>query len=300
MKEKSMTAMVSAFSRAYHTQNNSFKIFHDPIAKILLGEANYNQIASNMENGIEFFNPNFKGNKKEALRWIVDNHLSPSPLGRAAFAEKALQTSTHFGVQQYVIFAAGLDSFAYRQPNWAKNLQIFELDHPVTAQEKQERLKEGDIIIPENIRYIPVDFNQENWISTLTENENYQLNQRSFCSILGLLYYLSKDDFQKMIFSLGKVLPKGSSLVFDYPSNDVKSKQTKQLQQLAQGAKEPMLAAYSYREMEQLLCDCNFLIYEHLTPQEITEQYFSEYNKHNPSHTMKAADNANYCLAIKR
>lgn len=300
MNEKSMTALVSAFSRAYHTQSNSIKIFHDPIAKTLLGEEDYNLIASNMENGIEFFNPNFKGTKNEALRWIVDNHLSPSPLGRAAFAEKALQTASHLGVQQYLIFAAGYDSFAYRQPSWAKNLHIFEIDHPATAQEKQVRLKHGDIIIPKNISYIHVDFNQENWISNLLKNENYKQNKTSFCSILGLLYYLPKRDFQKMLFSLCMILQKGSSLVFEYPSNDTESTQTNQLQQLAQGAKEPMLATYSYREMEEILCNCGFLIYEHLTPQEITNQYFSNYNKYNPNHVMKAADNVNYCLAVKR
>lgn len=38
-----------------------------------------------MSKGIQFFNPQFKGNKDEALRWIVDNYLSPSPLGRAAY-----------------------------------------------------------------------------------------------------------------------------------------------------------------------------------------------------------------------
>lgn len=60
-----------------------------------------------------------------------------------------------------------------------------------------------------------------------------------------------------------------------------------------------MLASYSYQQMEKLLSDCGFLIYEHLNPTQITDQYFSEYNKANPSHRMTAFDNVNYCLAVK-
>ncbi len=69
---------------------------------------------------------------------------------------------------------------------------------------------------------------------------------------------------------------------------------------LANEANEKMLAGYSYDEMEKLLCKCGFLIYEHLTPKQITEQYFEEYNKANSIHYMSAFDNVNYCLAVRQ
>lgn len=41
-----------------------------------------------------------------------------------------------------MIFAAGYDSFAYRQPDWASKIEIFEIDHPFTATDKAgERAK---------------------------------------------------------------------------------------------------------------------------------------------------------------
>ena len=63
-------------------------------------------------------------------------------------------------------------------------------------------------------------------------------------------------------------------------------------------ANEKMLASYSYFELEKLLADNHFLIYEHLTPKEITDQYFKVYNQANPEHPMRAFDNVNYCLAV--
>jgi len=69
---------------------------------------------------------------------------------------------------------------------------------------------------------------------------------------------------------------------------------------MAGAANEKMLASYSYLEIEKLLADSNFLIYEHLTPGEITEQYFKKYNQSNPEHPITAFDNVNYCLAVKK
>ena len=88
MKEKNLTALVSCFARAYHYKNYKYKIFSDSIAEKIISSEEYNSIASNMANGIKFFNPKFVGSKENALSWIVDNQLSPSVLGRSAFCEK--------------------------------------------------------------------------------------------------------------------------------------------------------------------------------------------------------------------
>lgn len=88
MENKNMTALVSAFARCYHYKNNKYRIFSDNIAEKILSNEEYNAIANSMSEGINFFNPNFVGTKEDALRWIVDNQLSPSVLGRSAFCEK--------------------------------------------------------------------------------------------------------------------------------------------------------------------------------------------------------------------
>jgi len=299
-----MTALISAFSRAYHSLNNTEKVFDDFLAKDILTKEEYEQIAFNMTKGIGFFNPAFDGTQDEALHWVVDNQLSPSPIGRAAFAEKALENAVRIGAKQYLIFAAGYDTFAYRQPDWASGIQIFELDHPATGLDKQKRIHSFIEETPANLHYIPVDFTVNNWIKNLTDRPEYDQSRISFGSLLGISYYLSKEHFIDLFKSIFSVVPAGSSIVFDYPDQDTYTpragERAKKQAAMAGAAGEKMLASYSYEELEELLADNNFLIYEHLTPTEITEQYFKKYNELNPKHTITAFDNVNYCFAVKR
>lgn len=304
MEQKSITALVSAFSRAYHTENNEVKIFDDSVARLLLTDEEYKQISENMAGGIGFLNPSFTGTPNTALRWVADNQLSPTPLGRAAFAERALQTAVSIGAKQYLIFGAGYDTFAYRQPAWASKIQIFEIDYPATAKDKRARLSKSGILSADNVHYISADFTNDMWQKSLMEEAAFDQEKISFCSLLGLSYYLSRQVFAEMISTIGRLVPKGSSLVFDYPDQDADTdkagERTKKQKLLAGEAKEAMLASYSYEDMEALLENCGFLIYEHLKPSEITRQYFSDYNASNPGHPMTAFDNVNYCLAVKR
>ena len=108
-----MTALVSCFARACHRRANAVPVFDDTAAKALLGE-NFRQIAQNMQKGAAFFLPGFIGTPEEALCRIVDGQLAPSVLARSAFCEGALARETAQGCRQYVILAAGYDTFAIR------------------------------------------------------------------------------------------------------------------------------------------------------------------------------------------
>jgi len=303
MEQKSLTALVSAFSRAYHSGQYTEKIFDDHLAKKIVTADEYKEIASNMSKGIGFFNPSFLGTPDEALQWIVNQQLSPSPLGRAAFAEKSLENAARFGARQYLILAAGYDTFAYRQPDWASNIEIFEIDHPVMSIDKQQRIQRFITHKPENLHFVAADFTEHNLESALLSNKSFDQNKISFCSLLGISYYLPQQVFIEMINTISRNVPKGSSIVFDYPDEytytDKAGERVKKQRAMVSVANEKMLASYSYTEMEKLLANHNFLIYEHLTPDEISEQYFKKYNQANPEHSMTAFDHVNYCLAVK-
>jgi methyltransferase (TIGR00027 family) len=84
---------------------------------------------------------------------------------RQRYTEDELGKALARGLAQYVILGAGLDSFAYRRPDLATTLRIFEVDHPAMQQWKRARLRELHIPLPSNLTFVPLDFEQQ----TLTD-----------------------------------------------------------------------------------------------------------------------------------
>lgn len=304
MDMKNTTALISAFARMYHSENNSEKVFDDTAASLILSKEEYLNICDSMIKGRDFFVPGLSCTDDEALRIIVDRQLSPSVLGRAVFCEDALKNAVRIGAGQYLILGAGYDTFAYRQPCWAKSINIFEADREEMTVDKLKRLKRSGVDLPDNTHFISVDFSNRDWSRAVTENDAFDREKITFCSLLGVVYYLSRDEFRTFLDELSRCIPEGSTLVFDYPdehsSCESGTERTKKQTMLAKGAGEEMKNGYSYEDVEKLLSDYGFLIYEHLTPEEITERFFSSYNRENPEHTIAAFDNVNYCLAVKK
>ena len=280
--EQNMTALVSLFARAYHQKSKDIKIFDDPLSTKLITKKEYEMIRLSMSQGISFFNPNFKGSKEEALKWIVDHQLSPSVLLRSAFCKEAIEEMKEKGCKQYLDFASGYDSFAYYYQN---QMHVFEIDKKEVIEDKRQRCKDVDI---ENIQFLSIDLSQENWINTLLQSD-YQEDQLSISSMLGLSYYLTKDEFKKMLKQLSKYLLKGSRLVFDYPSIQ-ESKEAKINEMLAKRANESMKAKYSFAELKEILNQCH---------QTMTEKYISNYNAYYKDDPIKAPEGVCYCVVEK-
>lgn len=289
--EQNMAALVSLFARAYHQKNKDIKIFDDLLSTKLITEKEYEMIGLNMSQGISFFNPTFKGSEEEALKWIVDHQLSPSVLVRSAFCKEAIEEMKEKGCQQYLDFASGYDSFAYYYQN---QMHVFEIDKKEVIEDKRQRCKDADI---ENIQFLSIDLSQDNWINTLLQSD-YQEDQLSISSMLGLSYYLTKDEFKKMLKQLSKYLLKGSHLVFDYPSIQ-ESKETKINEMLAKEADESMKAKYSFAELKEILNQCHLTIIQHENHQTVTEKYISNYNVYYKDDPIKAPEGVCYCVVEK-
>ena len=290
---ENITAKVSCFARAYHYKNSESPIFADTAAKALLGE-DYDQIAESMTQGAGFFLPGFKGSPEEGLRLIVDRQLSPSVLGRSAHCERMLKNEIRLGCRQYVIFASGYDTFAIRNSNVA--LSVYEIDLPEVLADKQRRIEKAGLEL--RVVYVPCDLSETSWKDQLTDS-GFRRDQKSFGSLLGISYYFGKDEFRSLLEMLGGIMSEGSAICFDYQSRE-ESPETATNQALAQGAGEQMKAQYDAQEMEALLEECGFLVYEHLDHTEMTNQYFSDYNQRNPEHSMKAPMGVCYVLAVRK
>lgn len=157
----SLTALLSAFARAYHTEHETAPVFADPIAKKLITADEYTAICEYILSGIDFFAPEKKRaftSHGDALRYLVYTQIAPTPLARARFCEDSLKTAVLTGTKQYVILGTGMDSFAFREPKFMKNCKVFEADHPLTQSDKIERIQRAGLTIPDNVYFIPIDF----------------------------------------------------------------------------------------------------------------------------------------------
>ncbi|MGN0560829.1 MAG: class I SAM-dependent methyltransferase [Candidatus Fimenecus sp.] len=303
-KKESMTALLSLFARAWHNERYAVRVLEDDVSRKLLSDEEYRTVGAHMANGISFFAPQFSGTNEQALRLIATEYLCPSVLGRAVFSEQALRTAAKIGAKQYVLLGAGYDTFAYRQPEFGKRLCIFELDRTKTVQDKIARLARAGIAPPENVRYLAVDFTVSGWEQLLVQHPDFDKDTPTFCSLLGLVYYLPTADFVRLLRTLQKLLCAGSSLVFDYPDENAFGEtagiRAQKQAKLARVAGEQMYGGYSLPTLTRLLSDCGFRVYEHLTPDEITAQYFALHNRANPETPLRAFDNVNYCLAVRK
>lgn len=292
MEEKNMTALVSCFARAYHNRNSNIKIYEDSLAEMILSKKEYDNISKNMSNGIKFFNPNFIGTEQEALNWIVNNDLAPSVLARSIFTVKSIQNDKQLGLEQYLIFASGYDTYGYTD----KEIRCYEIDKPNMIKDKIQRVKKANIDYS-NVRYIETDFSTDNWENSLISSD-IDWNKKVFCSLLGISYYLTKNEFFNMIEKISKLICKDSTIVFDYPTIEDSDKQ-EITRNLAKGANEEMKAKYNYEELELKFEEYNLLICKHLNYEDINEQYFKEYNLKS-NNKIFAPKGVNYCLIVKR
>ena len=289
--KNNMTALVSCFARYYHTVNSNIKIYNDTLAPAILTKLEIENISKNMMEGIKFFNPNYDGD--DSLKWVVNNILAPSVLARSIFNEKHLLNEIRLGLKQYLILGSGYDTSGYKISD---KVSVYELDKKEMIEDKVKRVKNANINT-KNINYISCDFNS-NWIENLLKS-SFDKNKKTFCSLLGLSYYLDKEIFKQTISILSKNIPAGSVIVFDYPSN-IETKKEIINQALAKEAGKEMKSKYSYKDIEAIVQASNMLIYEHLNYQDINDTFFYDYNTLNPSNKILAPKGVAYCLLVKQ
>ena len=289
-----MTAKVSCFSRAFHFRDNTDWIYKDDAAGKLLTEEEYKAIATNMTSGISYFAPGFQGSGEEALRFIVEQFLSPSVLLRSAFCERAFRMQEESGVRQVLLFAAGYDSFAFHA---GKEIHVFELDQESLIEEKKERVAASGLMLHCSISYLAVDLSLAGWSAALKE-EGFHPEDGAFGSLLGISYYLEKRVFRRLLLEIADIFQKDAAICFDYPAYEA-GEASRKNRALAAEAREEMKAEYTPDEMKELLRECGFQIRREIGSEEASEEFCEEWNRKNPGHRILAPGGVHYCLAVR-
>jgi methyltransferase (TIGR00027 family) len=198
-RNSSRTALGVAALRAVHQLlDGEPKILDDPIAARLLNPEVLREIHSN------------PARANEPLTRGLRSHV----VLRSRYAEERMERAAQRGVRQCVILGAGFDTFAYRQPDWAHGLRIYEVDHRATQEDKRQRLQTAGIPIPANLEFVAIDFESTSLREGL-QNSTLDFYEPTFFSCLGVLVYLTRDAADA-VFQLVSAFPASSEIVFTF------------------------------------------------------------------------------------
>lgn len=192
--QPSRTAERVAKERAAHQILDSPRVLDDPLA-------------------IQMLSPE----QREELLLHPDRH-DRSPMSkptraivvvRTRIAEDELAAS---GAKQYVVLGAGLDTFAYRNPD--PEVRVFEVDFPATQSLKRERLRAAGIAVPQNLAFVACDFSKDALGDALA-GAGFDVTRPAIFAWLGVVMYLEVTDVVETLRYVVR-LPSPSAVIFDY------------------------------------------------------------------------------------
>ena len=253
----SRTALGTAYLRAAHQLLDAQpRILDDPVALSLLGPAALQRINDTTDQ--------YRTPEMLALRAHV--------VLRSRFAEDRLAAAVLRGIKQYIILGAGFDTFALRQPPWARALKILEVDQPGTQAMKHSHLAAADLAMPENAGFASIDLEGESLRHGLLRY-HVLVDEPTFISWLGVTMYLKQDAIDAVLRSIA-TFPAGSEMVLTFaPSRD---DSPSSVARRAASLGEPWVSYFEPEELEARLRSAGFSKVEFLSPAEAEARYFRQ------------------------
>jgi methyltransferase (TIGR00027 family) len=294
-----ITALITAYARAYHATHASPVIFDDFLAADLFSDSEVITFNRNLAGLAQLVNPLEASSMDDtaALDCVMRTMNCPITVSRGCYAEESLAAAAQTGCSQYVILGAGLDTFVFRKPDLAAQLQVFEVDHPVTQQLKRQRVAGWKLAHPDRWHLVAMDFEQETLAGALATSQ-YDPARVGLFSWLGVTYYLTREAVCATLRSIAEISPAGSSVVFDYMDQDAfrperAGKRVQTMQMIAQAVGEPMKCGFDPADLPQVLAELGLRLEESLSPNEIEDRYFR-----NRQDNMHAFENVHFARAL--
>ena len=203
-------------------------------------------------------------------------------LGRSRYAEDCFEIALNKGVRQYVSLGAGLDTFPLRRSDLAKLIRVYEIDQPATQQWKQQLLESSGCGIPDNLEFVPANLEEETVPQALARS-SFNSTEPAFFSWLGTTMYLTREAVFRTLESIADSLAPGSEIVFDYrvPIEFVSPEDVESVQIGWKASEEMGEPQYAWLNPETLPDEVRAVgleVVETLTPQQMSERYFSRRN----------------------
>ncbi len=207
-----------------------------------------------------------------------------SIIARVRFMNECIRQNFPGDFTQLVLLGAGYDMSGWCFGNILKDARIFEVDHPQTQKDKLEKLKANVTDAPDNIVYVPVDFETDNLKQKLVDS-GYATGEKTLFIWEGVTCYLEKESVEQTLDFIVEHSAKGSRLAFDYLLPEVvdgisKDKLTKSMHNLVKEKGEPFKFGISPADIEDFLMTHGFSGVEKYSAFDIREAHFHGNNAH--------------------
>ncbi len=267
-KQTVTTAQLVAAIRARH-QEDSVRVIDDPYALQFC-------------NWFFRFLVRFRVLQLPIIKQYLDRiePVSLCILMRARYADQALEQAIKDGISQYIILGAGLDTFAFRRSTLMEQIDVYEVDQPVTQQDKLASIRRLGLQVPSRLHFLEADLNRISPIAALA-GSSFDPTRPAFISLLGVTYYLTADALAATVKSISEAMPAGTCLIFDYlldrESVDNEHLECHQrLKDFVRKMGEPMLGEYSISGMNDLMAKQGFISNENISLIELEKRYTEE------------------------
>jgi len=276
----SRTALIAALMRAAHTRLDRPQLIDDPWGDRLVSDA---EKAALYQRVLDDADPERKGrleslrSPQAAIDAVLRSHRTyAGVILRSRYAEDALEGAVAAGARQYVLIGAGFDSFIVRQPPFAREISIFEIDHPASQAMKRQRLEDCAVRIPPNVHFVPADLTRESLASVLARS-NFSRAGPAFFSWLGVTIYLPRDANLATLRGVATSAAAGSEVVFTYiDQRALEERRSAALEKMRPSRatlREPWISGFNPATLAKELKALGLLLVEDLGGLELRDRY---------------------------
>jgi len=200
-----------------------------------------------------------------------------SIVARARYLDDLVIDRAAAGIRQYVILGAGLDSFAQRHSD--VGVRIFEVDQPGTQDWKKRRLTEIGYPPPENLQFVPVDFERGDTFPDALRASGFDAHRPAVFSSMGVSMYLTREATETTLRQVAE-LADGSvlAMTFMLPVDLVDAAERPMQESVEAAAAQsgtPFISHYAPAAMVETCLAAGFSEARHVSPQELTARYFA-------------------------
>ncbi len=134
---------------------------------------------------------------------------------RTKYFDRVLAEALDRKVTQVVVLGAGLDSRGYRFKERLQGVKFFEVDYGPTLENKKQRVKEIFGHLPEQVRYVAMDFTKDDLLTEL-QKAGYREDEPTVFLWEAVVFYLPETAVKSTLHFVRDHAAPGSTIAFDY------------------------------------------------------------------------------------